>query len=68
MTATTIAIVICAETFRADHLGCHGAGWIKTPRLETTDVAPDHPTIVGDLLDRLQNVMAAPPPARADPH
>lgn len=30
----TNAIVICADTFRADHLGCYGASWIKTPHLD----------------------------------
>lgn len=35
---------------------------------ETTDVARHHPTVVRDLLGRLQDVMAAPPPAPADPH
>lgn len=30
----TNAIVICADTFRADHLGCYGNGWIQTPNLD----------------------------------
>jgi arylsulfatase A-like enzyme len=28
------AVVICADTFRADHLGAYGNGWIKTPHLD----------------------------------
>ena len=28
------AIVICADTFRADYLGAYGNGWIKTPHLD----------------------------------
>jgi arylsulfatase A-like enzyme len=27
-------LVIVADTFRADYLGCYGNGWIKTPRLD----------------------------------
>ncbi len=30
----TNAIVICADTFRADHLGCYGNTWIHTPHLD----------------------------------
>ena len=26
-------IIIIADTFRADHLGCYGNDWIKTPHL-----------------------------------
>src|SRR5436190_20480508 len=32
--ATANAIVICADTFRADHLGCYGNAWIHTPHLD----------------------------------
>jgi arylsulfatase A-like enzyme len=28
------AVVICADTFRADHLGCYGNPWISTPALD----------------------------------
>ncbi|OYT64905.1 hypothetical protein B6U74_04615 [Candidatus Bathyarchaeota archaeon ex4484_205] len=28
-------IVICADTFRADFLGCYGNEWIRTPNLDT---------------------------------
>jgi arylsulfatase A-like enzyme len=28
------AVVICADTFRADHLGCYGNPWISTPSLD----------------------------------
>ena len=28
------AVVICADTFRADYLGCYGNPWISTPRLD----------------------------------
>lgn len=27
-------IAICSDTFRADHLGCYGNPWIKTPNLD----------------------------------
>lgn len=27
-------LVLCADTFRADHLGCYGNDWIETPRLD----------------------------------
>lgn len=27
-------IVICADTFRADYLGCYGNDWIRTPNLD----------------------------------
>ena len=27
-------LVICADTFRADYLGCYGNNWIKTPNLD----------------------------------
>ena len=27
-------IVIIADSFRADHLGCYGNSWIKTPCLD----------------------------------
>jgi len=27
-------LVICADTFRADYLGCYGNDWIKTPNLD----------------------------------
>jgi arylsulfatase A-like enzyme len=30
----TNAIVLCADTFRADYLGCYGNPWIKTPYLD----------------------------------
>jgi arylsulfatase A-like enzyme len=28
------AIVICLDTLRADHLGCYGNDWIKTPNMD----------------------------------
>jgi arylsulfatase A-like enzyme len=28
-------LAICADTFRADHLGCYGNEWIETPNLDT---------------------------------
>jgi len=28
------AIVVCADTFRADHLGAYGSTWIETPALD----------------------------------
>ena len=27
-------LVICADTFRADYLGCYGNSWIKTPHID----------------------------------
>ena len=27
-------LVLVADTFRADYLGCYGNGWVKTPRLD----------------------------------
>jgi len=27
-------LVICADTFRADHLGCYGNTWIETPHID----------------------------------
>ena len=27
-------LAVCADTFRADHLGCYGNDWIRTPRLD----------------------------------
>ena len=27
-------LVICADTFRADYLGCDGNSWIQTPHID----------------------------------
>lgn len=47
-------IVIIADTFRADHLGCYGNDWIKTPNLD--ELAKEGVTFTNCYADGLPTI------------